>query len=362
MQVDSVTRRRYEACGAIAAVTGEGAATVMKRDPQTGFCVKFENGLCGIQREFGEQYLGDACYFYPRSTRALGDRLTMTATLSCPEVVRLALFGENPFEETSTQMERLPETVRDYLPKNLTSGEAEEIHRTFIRAALAEGATPEHSFLRILVAAESISRIAPEVWPEVVASTLQNAAAAIPPPEPRTTDAVYLLQALCGLVAAAKYTHHVRLTRTINDMERALHCIIRRDALTILSLPDSAQAARDLHTRWKNEWQASYATLLKRYLAMQVALALFPFGGLGNTLPERAAIIGIRLATVRLGLMSICQASDGAPQQGDVVRVVQSLSGFLDHLAGADFSLKIYAETGWLQAARLRGVLEGISL
>jgi hypothetical protein len=98
--------------------------------------------------------------------------------------------------------------------------------------------------------------------------------------------------------------------------------------------------------------------LLKRYLAMQLSLALFPFAGFGETLPQRAAVIGIRMATVRLGLMSLCDAAHGLPAQKDVVRVVQSLSRFLDHLGSAEFSLKIYEETGWLKGPRLRGLLE----
>ncbi|MGH9343956.1 MAG: hypothetical protein ACRD19_09375 [Terriglobia bacterium] len=56
--------------------------------------------------------------------------------------------------------------------------------------------------------------------------------------------------------------------------------------------------------------------------------------------------------------MSLCHAEQGAPPSDEVVRVVQSISALLDHLAEPDFSLKIYAETGWLKGARLRGVLE----
>ncbi|HEV2416777.1 MAG TPA: flagellin lysine-N-methylase [Terriglobia bacterium] len=358
MQVDTLTRRRYEACGLIDSVTGEGEAAVMKRDPKTGCCVKFEGGLCAIQREFGEQFLGDACYFYPRTTRSLGGTLAMTATLSCPEIARLALFGENPFEETTTQVDRLPEKIRDYLPSGLTSAQAAGIHRAFMGAALRAGATPESNFMRIFAAAECLSQLDPAGWPNAVMSQLAQDNALLPPPEPRPTDAVYLLQALCGLVAAAQCVHRPRLMHTIRDIERALHSTIRWDTLAIASLPDSGHATQALHARWKAEWQVGYAGLLKRYLAMQVSLAFFPFAGFGNTLTERAAIIGIRLATVRLALMSLCQAAQGAPPSDEVVRVVQSISAFLDHLAEPEFSLKIYAETGWLKGARLRGVLE----
>lgn len=360
MQVDAATRRRYEANGLINVVTTEGGNAVMKRDPATGSCLKFEDGLCGIQAQFGEQYLGDACYFYPRVTRSLGGVVTMTATLSCPEIARLALFGGTPFEERSATLGRLPEKIRDYLPEGLTSEQAAEIHRAFIKAALMEDAAPERSFMRIFAVAESLAAVSPADWPRALPTDFQQAEAALPPPEPCETDAVYLLQALCGLVAAAKQQGRSRLMITIGEIENALHSAIRWDTLAIASMPDSAEATQALHARWRNEWQGSFAVLLKRCLAMQISLALFPFGGFGHTLGERAAIIGIRLATVRLALMSLCHATSGAPPRSEVVRVIQSLSGFLDHLAEAGFSLKIYAETGWLKGARLRGVLEAV--
>jgi len=359
MQVDSPTRERYrtQAPELLESVTGEGDSTIMKRDPKTDYCVKFEGGLCGIQREHGEQFLGDACHFYPRATRALGSEVTMTATLSCPEIARLSLFEDHTFADENILADRLPQSLQDYLPEGLTSAQALAIHRAFMNAALEEGVSPEHSFMRIFTASESLARITTSAWPGAVPFYLQHADTHLPTSDPRATDPVYLLQALCGLVAAAKYVHHVRLMHTIRDMEHALHVTIRWDTLAIASLPDSAHAAEALYTRWRNEWQATYTPLLKRYLAMQVSLALFPFAGFGHTLPERAAIIGIRMATVRLGLMSILDATNGTAGKNDIVRVVQSLSRFLDHLAGADFSLKIYTETGWLTGSRLRALL-----
>ncbi len=356
--MDAATRERYSSCGLEEALTVEAGATVMKRDAATGLCMKFEGGLCGIVREHGEKYLGDACFFYPRITRSLGQAVNMTATLSCPEIVRLALFGENPFEEGSTQMERLPENIRDYLPQGVTTAQAEALHRAFISAALRLEATPEQSALRIFTTAEALAQIAPAGWPCEAPRRLGCAEAALPACAPSNTDPIYLLQALCGLMVAAKYGHRPRLRKTIQEIERALHCAIRRDTLAIVSQPGTAEAVRQLHTQWQREWQADYAALLKRYLAMQVSLAIFPFGGFGRTLQQRAAIMGIRLATVRLGIMSLCHAANGAPLQTDVVRVIQSLSGLLDHLADAEFSLKIYSETGWLKGPRLRGLLE----
>lgn len=360
MQLDSITQARYtrEAPELFESVTGSGENAIMKRDPASDFCVKFEGGLCGIQSRYGEQFLGDACFFYPRSARMLGGEVAMTGTLSCPEIARLSLLREtDPFAPSMVGTERLPLSLTDYLPEGLNPTQAKAIHRRFLDSALDEAATPERNCMRIFTSADSLSHITASAWPDAVPFYFEHADASLLAPESSETDPVYLLQALCGLVTAAKYLHHFRLMQTIREMEQALHVTIRMDSLMIAALPDSAHAVQALQTRWKNEWQAQFAPLLRRYLAMQVSLALFPFAGFGMTLPQRAAVIGIRFATVKLALMSLCQATNGKPQETDVVRVVQSISRFLDHLAEADFSIKIYTETGWLKPARLRGLL-----
>ncbi|MBY0406929.1 MAG: flagellin lysine-N-methylase, partial [Rickettsiales bacterium] len=96
MQVDEDTVNRYrnEAPELLAAVEpAEETPWIMRKDPDTGYCIKLDGGLCGIHKQYGDRFLGDACHFYPRITRTLGSATLMTATLSCPEITRLALFG-----------------------------------------------------------------------------------------------------------------------------------------------------------------------------------------------------------------------------------------------------------------------------
>ena len=73
---------------------------------------------------------------------------------------------------------------------------------------------------------------------------------------------------------------------------------------------------------------------------------------------ERVTIIGVRLAIIKLALLCNCSSGGKEPLEILVVRVVQSVSRFLDHLGDAEFSLKIFAETGWIHEGRMRGLLE----
>lgn len=58
-----------------------------------GICGFLENGLCGIQKKYGEDLLSVTCLEYPRKMNVVDERVEMSAKLSCPEVARLALLN-----------------------------------------------------------------------------------------------------------------------------------------------------------------------------------------------------------------------------------------------------------------------------
>jgi lysine-N-methylase len=360
MQVDGPTYERYKksAPELLDAVSGDNEDNyIMRRDSKTDYCVKFEGGLCGIQRKYGETFLGDACHLYPRVTRGVGETSFMTATLSCPEIARQALFHDDAFTLEDATVERLPVSLHDYLPEGLTHAQAMDIHAQFLKLALDTSHSPARNLMHIYIVAQSLDKIAVGSWAEAAPFYITQAAARLTAAEVRPTDPFFLLQALCGIVAAAKKVHLPRLMQTIDDMKAALHVTIPWDTLTINPMPDSMNAAQALEQRWKNEWQELLNPVLRHYLAAQLSLALFPFAGLGTTLMDRAGIIAIRFATVRLALMGACAFATKPLEEADIIRIIQSLSRVLDHLADAEFSLQIYRETGWLQAPRLRALL-----
>lgn len=55
--------------------------------------------------------------------------------------------------------------------------------------------------------------------------------------------------------------------------------------------------------------------------------------------------------------MSHLTEDNAAPDEATVVRVVQSLSRFLDHLADPTFSRMAYEEAGWFREGRLRALM-----
>jgi lysine-N-methylase len=61
-------------------------------------CPFLSEGLCGIQKKLGSQYLSIMCSKYPRVMNVVDDVLERSLDLSCPEAARLVLLDPNPLE------------------------------------------------------------------------------------------------------------------------------------------------------------------------------------------------------------------------------------------------------------------------
>ena len=330
---------------------------IMLKDKQTNYCVKLEDGKCGIHKEYGEKFLGDACYFYPRITRNIGDAAVMSATMSCPEIARIALYGEQPFTLEETEFSRLPQEIKNILPEGMPPEDALAIHSDFISATQDESASAEHIFARINSVSRSLHRIEKKDWLRAAPMYFRLADGSLPQPEMNINDPFNLLHSLCGLVVASKKSIPPRLQQTITEIEQALCVTLDWQNILIQTSDASLPVYNKLYLLWKDQMQEIYSPLLKRWLAAQLSSSLYPFAGLGDSLPDRITIIGVRMAILRLALISAYSIKNGELHQDDVVRVVQSLSRFLDHLANPVFSLQIYTETGWDKESRMRGLL-----
>jgi hypothetical protein len=362
MQVDTPTLKRYQekAPELLQSVESGGAeaTTVMRKNPGTGYCVKLEGGLCGIQKQYGETFLSDACSLYPRITRAVGDTILITASASCPEITRLAFEQEDAMVLENATAQRLPYGLKDYLPPELNPEDALATHQIFLDAVRDVSVSVEHVFARIASVGRSLELIQKKDWPHAASFYMKNTDTRLPEPEKTPADPFNLVLALAGLIVASHKVTGERLNTTIADMEEGLCARIDWHMMQIHTDEKSHAAYEQIKQQWRQKGAARYDIILRRWLTMQLSLALFPFGGIGQTLSERVTIIGVRLATFKLALMSTCGIHGEVLPQETVVRIAQSLARFLDHLGDATFSLAVYNETGWTGEARLRGLLE----
>ncbi len=373
MQLDETTLRRYETTApelldaVVLQEVPEGSvlpAAIMRRDPESDACVKYESGWCGIHAARGTDYLGDACHFYPRVVRRLGQgedtTFTMTMTLSCPEAARLMLLGDAPLTWTEWSPERLPHTMRDYAPEGVTGEAALELHAA-VQRFVAEAPSTTEALLVLLEAARSLQGFPPDQWPGALPMALKFAPARVPPAQPQENDPLNLALALAGLFSAAGKANHPRLRPIVERMGSLLAAEISWAPLGIMASGQSTDRLAQLPARMHKlgDWVGPF---FRRWLAAQLNMAMFPFAGFGDTLPDRVAILGVRMATLALALLARDEVGGGDLSPQEAVIDAQALSRFLDHLAEPEFSVKIYGETGWLGTARLRGLLAGLGL
>ncbi len=340
-----------------AAVVDSDHGLIMRRDPSTDYCVKFDSGLCTIHRDYGEAFLGDACNLYPRITRALDDVVFTTAALSCPEAARLMLFLPDGFDLTPREELRVPFSLKNYLPDGLSPDAAMQVHMEFVREAGNESFSAEHNVMRLSAVVRALETQKTIDWPGATPFYFKMAEGRIPPQETDVADLHKLLNALRGLMVASQKNPSASLLRTVERMAEALGATLDWDQSQVGIRDDALERSLRLLHYWNKEAAKSMQPVLRRYLMAQVSQALFPFAGLGNTLSERIVIIGVRFATVKLALMSEAALTNAPLPEAETIRIIQSLSRFQDHLATAELSLAIYEETGWTKDARLRALV-----
>lgn len=104
---------------------GRGGSMVVLRKLADKTCTQLDDQhLCSLHARLGEEVLPAICSAYPRLVARVGDQLELTGRLSCPEVARLCLLGDEPAQLPSTiepfgrfkvRGEVLPESEGPYL-------------------------------------------------------------------------------------------------------------------------------------------------------------------------------------------------------------------------------------------------------
>jgi lysine-N-methylase len=361
MQLSSDTLAHYQqyAPELLAFVTTGEAQHIMKRDEKTDYCMKYDNGWCGIHKDYGTDMLGDACHFFPRSTKKLGNQAVMSAALSCPEVTRALLFKSRPDADyVPVQLDRLPHSVKNYQPDNLDADKAMQVHQAFLQLANDDSTPLSDALTAMSIAVASLHNVSTETWGVAAPFYIKSALSSLPEVVTQPHDHLNLLNMLHVLVHLAPASERSRLNHVIATMDAALDVQFDPSQLTVIVGEQTAEKLAGLQVAYYGAQHDTLQDIMRRWAHGQVSLAMFPYAGLGQTMEQRAIIIAVRFATVQLALLAhIVQY--GTLEDADAVRIIQSLSRFLDHLAEPTTSMALYEQAGWTDPARLRGLLAG---
>ena len=337
--MDDETYAKYKGTELESAVAHDGKYAeirVMKRDPETNYCVKFDNGICAIHKNYGASMLSDACNFYPRVTRKLGEEILITASLSCPEIARLALFENSEANWQEIETERLPHSLSDYGDDELANEQALKIHEIFLKHC-ASTDDPGRILARIYVVAQSLSRIAKKDWPGAVEFYLKTADSRLPKTVSEVEDKYKILQIFAALIYASGKKPNQRLQEVLTATEKNLNMKFNWETLEISLLGDAPEIAADNN-------------VLRKYLLSQLSFSTFPYAGLGINMAEKAKLLCFKFALTKL-LIS------GLKTEAEIIQTIQSTARTIDHIASPELIFKLMDDFGWKTDARIVGLL-----
>lgn len=319
-------------------------------------CVKFEGGLCGIQKKYGEDYLSDTCFFYPRIMREFGGKHIVSMTLSCPETTRLVLFGnENLFELVDAHLNRHPEPIKPF-PPGLSPETITELHRKTVQKILDPRFSPERHIMRLLNLADALDINKVKAWETAISGFLNREDDALPPAIAHFEDNTSLLNGIFTLAIQAKAQHRPRFYASLREMELATGAAIHWKDGKVRVTRYSKEAYEALVQSWEI-YQHELTPLLRRWLAAQLAMLHFPFTGHGDGLKGHAIVLALCFATMRLALLSACHLRGTMIDRKEQVRIIQGLSRTLDHTHDAEIFFNAYSRPDWRDMGRLRGII-----
>ncbi len=121
-----------------------------------------------------------------------------------------------------------------------------------------------------------------------------------------------------------------------------------------------SEAAEDAPLRLENSWTHWGGALdrpLRRWIKAQILATGFPFAGSGEDVMERAWVICLRFAILRLALMSYVQGSSGVIDPTVVSAIAQILARATDHLDDPALAVDLFRQMGWDNPSRLRALV-----
>lgn len=333
-----------------------GIGKVLAFDSETGCCPKMSEGACNIHATYGTDFLTDVCHLYPRITRQLGNEIVMAGTVSCPEIARLSLFEENAFTVIDGSTDRIPFSIKDYKPADLTAEQCLDLNQTFVKLA-AETGNAEIFLSKLAFFIMRFGEKSLTEWQDTLKAGWKLMDVMVPTPVHDEQAPFFLLISFTTLLTAGKIKPSQRLSEVLNMIEHALNCKMDADMATVHLSADSLARADTLITSWQEHYAEKMQPLLTRLVMQKLQSSLYPFAGLGANQHQRITWLIVHIATIKLGLMAAAHVSGSAPEPEVSIKVIQTITRVLDHLNNLDFALPMYQEAGWLETPRLIGLI-----
>ncbi len=324
--VDASTRRRWEALPQDArreifsGISGEEAGW-KTRHRENGNCFFLgEDGLCKLQKRYGEEYLPDICDAYPRVSYRFDGFIERSLTPTCPVAARLMLLRETPMDFVALEVppRRGSSVTRPPMEALRWENRLQDLQRRAI--ALLQDRT--RSFRQRFLSLGRFLAILSTEFGEGLPT--KEELSGIKPELPETTPRVEGFSRLRYMAAL------------LAELYEALDAYPpgRLDELARRLARDEAEIETALRKR--------HGHILENFAVNEWFLRLFPFACVGDFLTNYRFFL-LRFRLVEFSLLMDTAANGGVPDTERTLLMVDRVSERLYHNRDADEMLKRHA-------------------
>ncbi len=298
-----------------------------------------EDKLCSIQVKIGEEFLSDVCSTYPRVTNVVNGMMEKSATLSCPEIARLALLNPEGIEFYETEE---PIHTRNIISRRLDTnhkGSAEKAEhyfwelRVFTIQVIQNRAYSLWERLILLGMfyqkvqeyvdtgkAMDIPRLIGTYTNLIEDGSLRDSLNEIP-------SSVAIQMQLVKELADVRIFQGVKSQRYLECFSELLHGIQYTKEASIEEIAERYQSAHDNHYK---PFMAEHEYVLENYLVNHVYKNLFPMGESRQIFREYVMLI-VHYAMIKLHLIGMAGFWKEQFAIEHVLKLVQSFSKTVEH-------------------------------
>ncbi len=281
-----------------------------------GHCVALEGGRCKVHAQYGEQALSNICANFPRMFRLINGSLVKSASMGCPEITRLCLFGDNPFHLNEIQQDDFHlADANNQAFEGLGAADWYAVVNAPLQLALAPELSAEQALMRVFDLASRLAPLPHSRWVESLPVLMADYRQATAQESPLAADP--LLTVLMDILHAP------------NVMEA-----LPQRVLSAIAGETPEWRRAQLQPVYRDLYRADVRTvlepILKRFIAAEMTRTGFPFistssagQDYGLNLVEWGATLAIRTLTLRYLLLAHCDLStQRAPARGEIVELV----------------------------------------
>lgn len=338
----------------------------------SGFCPFFgSDHLCGIQKEYGPQFLSASCSIYPRSLSLVAEKLEGSLSLSCPEAARNVLLVPQFMEREEDLFSGDFRTDNFFHLAGERSGSVHKPHGSFyaIRALLIDIVRDRsrpmwYRLLLIGSLCKRLDTLTSEEGEEAISATLRDYRQIF---EEQVFQAeLENLQSLPRLKLGVVFELTDARVResSSNRFQDIFWTFLGGIASSTGSLPgDDMERFLRAEERYHRPFFERFPFILENYLVNYMFQNLFPYGREGSknfvsrSIFDEYILMTTQFAWINALLIGIAGHHKEAFAEEHVVQTIQSFTRAVEHYPHALKSISEYMKSRGLNSLQGMAIL-----